>query len=59
MVQWDDQDALYEHPRPGHQEVSSGDVEGCGLRPADQTLLQQVPRQRHLQVGSQYFHSVI
>lgn len=50
MVQWHHQDAFHEHPSAGHQEVSAGHVEGRGLLTADQTVSQQVHRQRHLQV---------
>ena len=50
MVQWDDQDALHEHPGPTHQEVPAGDVDSGGVRSADQTLPQQVPGECHLQV---------
>lgn len=50
MVQWHDQDALHAHTCAGHQEVSAGHVEGCGLLPADQTLPQQVQRECHMQV---------
>lgn len=50
LVQWNHKDASDEHPSLGHQKVPTWDVEGCGLRTPNQTLLQQIERQRHLQV---------
>ena len=50
MVERDDQDALHEYPRPGHQEVPAGDVDSGGMCSADQALPYQVPGECHLQV---------